>query len=144
MNQDEHFRKLINMYHSAPINQDYDSELILSEGEAEVDLLIKPNYLQSGRSLHGAIFFKVLDEAAAFATLTMEPEFLMVTSSFTTYLTRPVSEGNIRAVGRVLNKTKTQCLAEAIAYNSEGKEVARGSGIFFRSRLPINEAVGYS
>ena len=143
MNLEKHYERLNDMYRAAPINQGYDTKLTLSEGKAAVELSIEPSYFHSAHSLHGAIFFKVLDEAASFSAYTLETEFFMVTSSFTTYITRPINDGVLKSVGRVISSTKSQCLAEAVAFNSQGNEVARGSGMFVRSKIPFTLALGY-
>ncbi len=39
MNQDEHFRKLEMMYHSAPINLEYRPKLTVSEKRAEITMM---------------------------------------------------------------------------------------------------------
>jgi uncharacterized protein (TIGR00369 family) len=144
VNKAEHYKRLNKMFCANPINQAYSTELKLSEGTAEVELVIKPEYFHAAGSLHGAIYFKVLDEAASFSAYTLEPEFFMVTSSFTTYITKPVIGGILRGVGKVLSSTRSQCLAEAVLYNSEGLEVARGTGIFVKTKLPFSSALGYS
>lgn len=143
MNQAEHFRSLVSMYDAAPINKLFLPSLVLSEGVAEITLAVKECFLQSAGSLHGSVFFKILDEAASFAAYSIEPEFFMVTSSFVTYITRPVSKGILRGVGKVVNKTGSQCLAEAVVYDGDNVEVARGNGIFVRSKLPFVKAMGY-
>ncbi len=55
-----------------------------------------------------------------------------------------ISEGKLKAVGKVVNKNKTQFIAESVVYDSEGNEIGRGNGVFVRSKLPLNQAKGYS
>jgi hypothetical protein len=43
-----------------------------------------------------------------------------------------------------VNQNKTQFIAESIAYDSAGKELGRGSGIFVRGKVPLVEALGYA
>jgi acyl-coenzyme A thioesterase PaaI-like protein len=85
----------------------------------------------------------MLDDAAFFAANSFEKKFFVLTTSFTTYLTRPVSEGRFKAVGRVVNKNKTQFIAESIVYDSLDREVGRGNGVFVRGKLPLLNAKGY-
>ncbi|MCK5835823.1 MAG: hypothetical protein KAH09_01035 [Desulfobacula sp.] len=54
-----------------------------------------------------------------------------------------VSEGRMRAVGKVVNKNSTQFIAESIVYGSNNKEVGRGNGVFVRSKLLLSEVKGY-
>jgi acyl-coenzyme A thioesterase PaaI-like protein len=85
----------------------------------------------------------MLDDAAFFAANSLEGDVFVLTTSFTTYLTRPVSLGIIRSVGHVVNCNKTQFIAESVAYDSAGNEIGRGSGVFVKGRFPLREALGY-
>ena len=84
-----------------------------------------------------------LDDAAFFAANSLDFDSFCLTTSFTTYLTRPVSSGSMRAVGRVVNQNKSQFVAEAVVYDGEGREIGRGSGIFARGKLPLSTAPSY-
>jgi uncharacterized protein (TIGR00369 family) len=144
MNEVEHFRALEKMYAAAPINQLYKSTMIVSEGASEIELELSNQFHHSGGGVHGSVYFKMLDDAAFFACNSYEKEVFVLTTTFTTYLTRPVSEGKLKAVGKVVNKNKSQFIAEAIVYDSQGKEIGRGNGIFVRSNFPLEQAEGYS
>ena len=54
-----------------------------------------------------------------------------------------MSSGVLRTVGRVLNRGKSQFIAETVVSDSDGKEVGRGNGIFTVSKLPLANAPGY-
>ncbi|MDY0362481.1 MAG: PaaI family thioesterase, partial [Desulforegulaceae bacterium] len=95
----------------------------------------------SGNFVHGSVIFKMLDDSAYFAANSLEHEYFLVTTAFTTYITRPVSTGFIKAYGTVVNKNKSQFISEAVLYDSEENEIARGSGVFVRSKLFINEVI---
>ena len=143
MNETQHYESLIQMYAAAPINEFYQPRMVLSEGAAEIEIELSARYHHSGGGVHGSVYFKMLDDAAFFAANTLEPEVFVLTISFTTYITRPVSSGKMRAVGKVVNQNKTQFIAESIAYDSENREIARGNGIFVRSKIPLVKAAGY-
>lgn len=49
----------------------------------------------------------------------------------------------MRAIGKVVNKNKTQFIVESVVYDSEGREVGRGNGIFVRGKFPLTDAMGY-
>ena len=143
MTNTEHYKSLENMYAAAPINQIYKPSLTVSEGEAEIEIAISEKFHHSGGALHGSVYFKMLDDAAWFAANSYEFECFVLTTSFTTYLTRPVSEGQLRAVGKVVSKNKTQFIAESVVYDSNNKEIGRGNGVFMRSKTPLKNAKGY-
>ena len=144
MNEADHYKALEKMYAAAPINQLYKPVMVVSEGTAEIEIELSEQYHHSGGGVHGSVYFKMLDDAAFFACNSYEQEVFVLTTTFTTYLTRPVSEGKLKAIGKVVNKNKTQFIAEAIVYDSDENEVGRGNGIFVRSKFPLEQAAGYS
>jgi uncharacterized protein (TIGR00369 family) len=132
------------MYSAAPVNKIYQPITEISEGEACIEIEVSEKYHHSAGGVHGSVYFKMLDDAAFFAANSLETEFFVLTTSFTTYITRPVSSGRMKAVGKVVNKNKSQFIAEAVVYDSEGREIGRGNGIFVRSKMPLVDAKGYS
>ena len=50
----------------------------------------------------------------------------------------------MRAIGKVVNETKSQFIVESIAFNAENKEIARGSGIFVRGKTRLSDVPGYT
>ncbi len=141
--QRQHFKKLENMYHAAPFQELIKSKLKISEGEAELEMEIDPILHHAADAIHGFVYFKMMDDVAIFAANSLEKEFFLLTSSFNLYFLRPVQSGKIRGVGKVVSRTKTQYIAEAVIYNDENKEIGRGSGIFAMSRKPFADVPGY-
>ena len=144
MSRDSHFIALENMYLVAPINKFYDPRIQVSDSEATIEIDISERFFHCAGAVHGSVCFKMLDDAAFFAANSLEREFFVLTTSFTTYLTRPVSAGRLRSVGRVVNRNKSQLIAEAVVYDSQGNEVGRGNGIFVRSKVLLKETCGYA
>ncbi len=144
MNKQEHYQRLQSMYAAAPINSIFQPVMTISEGSAEIEIELSDKYHHAAGGVHGSVYFKMLDDAAFFAANSLEPEFFVLTTSFTTYLTRPVASGKMKAIGKVVNFNKSQFIAEAVVYDAEGREIGRGNGIFVRGKLPLVEAAGYS
>ena len=141
---EQHCRALENMYRSAPIIDDmFPSDISISEGEATVELEVSNRMFNAAGTLHGSVTFMMLDNAAFFAAASLEQEAFVVTTSFTTYLTRPVTAGVVTAIGRVVNQSRTQFIAEAVVRDDENREAGRGSGIYVRSRFALAELAGY-
>lgn len=144
MDDAKHYKALESMYAAAPINRIYQPTMTVSAGRAEIDMELSEQYHHSGGAVHGSVYFKMLDDAAWFASNSYEKEFFVLTTSFTTYLTRPVSQGKLKAIGKVVSKNKSQFIAEAVVYDSDGNEIGRGNGVFVRSKIPLDQASGYS
>jgi uncharacterized protein (TIGR00369 family) len=140
-----HYRRLENMHRSAPCNLAHypDIRMTVSEGKAELVLPAREEYFHAAKAVHGFVYFKLLDEAGFFAANSLVEEAFVLTSDFHLNLLRPVSTGALRAVGQVVHAGKSQILAEAVLYNAEGKQLARGSGTFVRGATPLSAEIGY-
>jgi uncharacterized protein (TIGR00369 family) len=143
MSPEEHYQRLQNMYGAAPVNAFYQPVMRVSDGEAEIEIQVEERFFHAAGAVHGSVYFKLLDDAAFFAANSLEPEVFVLTTAFTTYLTRPVSAGKLKAVGKVVNRNKSQFIAEAVLYGEDGKEVGRGNGVFVRSKIRLGDALGY-
>jgi uncharacterized protein (TIGR00369 family) len=143
VSRDPHFLALERMYLSAPINQWYKPRIEVAEGAATIDLDVSERFHHAAGAVHGSVYFKMLDDAAFFAANSLERDVFVLTTSFTTYLTRPVVAGSVRSVGRVVDRTRSQFLAESTVHDGEGKEIGRGSGVFVRGKLRLGEVAGY-
>jgi len=145
MPDEKHYRRLQNMHHSAPCNLAYypDISLKVGEGKAEIVLPVKPQYFHAAKAVHGFVYFKLLDEAAFFAANSLVEDVFVLTTDFHLNLLRPLTAGDMKSVGQVTYHGKNQILAEAVLYNAEGKQAARGSGTFVRGATPLTPEMGY-
>jgi uncharacterized protein (TIGR00369 family) len=131
------------MYASAPINRSLAPVMTVSNSHAEIAIRVRPDLFHAGGAVHGAILFKLLDDAAFFAANSLVLETMVLTASFNVHFTRAVAEGRIRATGDVVHRTRKTFIADSVAVDSEGRQVARGSGNFVVSRIPLDAGVGY-
>jgi uncharacterized protein (TIGR00369 family) len=139
----EHFRKLERMYHAAPINQFYRPVLTVGEGSAELEIPIRPEFFHAAAAVHGSVYFKALDDAAFFAVNSLVTEVFVLTVSFNIYLTRPISEGVMRAQASVVHRSRQLFLADAELFDDRARQIARGSGSFMRSQIALRAGIGY-
>lgn len=139
-----HFEALVAMYDRAPINNWFRPQLRIPEqGRAEIEMLVREDFYHAAGAIHGAIYFKALDDATFFAVQSLVTDFFVVTSAFQLYFLRPVSEGQLFARGHVVSCSKRLYVAEGVLLDSRGKEVARGTGSFMPSSLQLDPALGY-
>lgn len=143
MSHTDHFTKLENMMHSAPFVKFTGARVKISKGEAKITLTVREDFYHAAGAMHGALYFLALDNAAFFAVNSLVEDVFVLTTSFTTYLTRPVKEGVLKALGKVVYKNRTQFIAESVLYDGHGKEIARANGVFVRSKIPLSEEIGY-
>lgn len=145
MEATQHYRQLEKLYQSAGIQQFIDgSQLTVKHQSAEITLPVQPKYNHGANAMHGALYFKLLDDAAYFAVASVVQDVFIVTSSFQINLVRPVTGGTIRAVGRLRTLGKNLFVAESTLYNDKGKEVAFGTGQFMKTNQPLSSLDGYA
>jgi len=143
LSDDEHYRKLERMYASAPINDFFRPVMQVSEGRAVISMKVRRDFFHAANAVHGALYFKALDDAAFFAVNSLVPDRFVLTVSLNAYLIRPISEGEVRAVGQVVHRSRRLFVAESQLFDSAGNEIARGSGTFVPSSIPLSPQVGY-
>ena len=143
LTEEEHYRKLEHMYASAPTNRYYAPVMRVSEGRAELVIPIRPEFFHAAGAVHGSVYFKALDDAAFFAVNSLVDDVFVLTVSYNVYFTWPVSQGEMRAVGRVVHRSQRLFVAESVLADSDGREIGRGSGTFMRSSIPLSPEVGY-
>lgn len=141
--QSEHFRKLEAMYLQAKINEFYSPRISISEGKAEITMEVLPKFHHAADALHGSVFFKMLDDSAYFAASSLLKETFAFTTQFNIHFLKPVSQGTIKAVGTLINATKSSYLSESRLYNEKGELIAMGTGTFVRSRIPLKNIETY-
>ena len=144
MTDDNHYRALEKMYLAAPINEIFKPKIKVSNETAEIKIEVNRKLFHSAGAVHGSVYFKMLDDAAFFAANSIVSDCFVLTKSFTIYLTRPISSGYMKSIGKVVSKEKKEITAESIVYDHRGKQIGSGKGIFVRSKQPLNNTLGYS
>ncbi len=140
-----HYNKLEKMYLDANIQQHiFETTTVkISEGQAEIGLTIAEKYYHALGAIHGSIYFKLLDDAAFFAVNSHVHDVFVLTTSFNINIIRPVSNGTIKAIGKLRFASRNLFIADATLYNQEGKEIAFGTGQFTKSRIALTPDIGY-
>ena len=142
---DNHFQKLKSMYLKAKVNTDvFDTTTCEIEAEkAIIGLTVSDKYFHALGAMHGSVYFKLLDDAAFFAVSSIVTDVFVLTTSFNIQMLRPVSSGNIKAVGTVRFKSRNLFVAEATLYDEKGREIGLGTGNFVKSKIALSEEIGY-
>ncbi len=140
---EEHYHKLERMYLAAPINEFFRPTIKIGRGTAEIRVNVDSRFFHAAQAAHGAVYFKSLDDAAFFAVSSLVEDRFVLTSNFNLYMLAPVSAGMIRSVGKVVSGGGSSFLAESVLYNDQDEEIARGSGMFIRSKMRLDPEMGY-
>jgi uncharacterized protein (TIGR00369 family) len=141
---EEHFRKLERMYVTAPVNQYFRPVMRVGCGTAEVSIAVRRDFYHAAHAVHGVVYFKLLDDAAFFAANSLVEDVFVLTVSLNSQLLRPVTEGDMKATGRVVHQSKSLIIADAEVLDADGRQLARGTGTFMRSRIPLSPEIGYA
>jgi uncharacterized protein (TIGR00369 family) len=139
----EHCRRLEHLYGAAPVTRWYGAAIRIEDGRAEVRLTVRPDFHHAAHAVHGSVYFRLLDDAAFFAVNSRVTDVLVLTVSFTTHFVRPVAAGELRATGRVVHGGGRLFLAESQLVDEAGQLLGQGSGLFTRSSIPLDPAIGY-
>lgn len=144
MAAEDHYRRLERMYATAPVNAFYSPTLAVREGEAELRIPIRKGHHHAAGAVHGSVIFKALDDSAFFAANSLVEDVFVLTVTFSLHFLRPVTDGELRATGRVVHRSRRLIVAESVVVDSRGREVARGTGTFMRSASPLSAEIGYA
>ena len=93
--------------------------------------------------MHGSVYFKLMDDAAYFAAGSVEEKYFLLTESFSIRFLRPVVDGDIICVGKLLDDDGRKAVSSSVLYNEEGKVIGKGEGVFVRSGKELSEEFGY-
>lgn len=146
MPNEQHYRKLENMYHQgAPINTTFyqSKKMTIGEERATITMQVEPKYFHAAGAMHGSVYFKLLDDAAFFAVQSIVEDVFVLTTSFNLHFLRPVNAGSVRSEGTVQFRSGSLFVAESKLFNAEGKLIAFGSGQFAKSKIVLTPEMGY-
>jgi uncharacterized protein (TIGR00369 family) len=143
MASQDHFRKLERMYAGAPINQFFRPRLTIGEGRAELRLAVRPDFFHAAGAAHGVVYFKAMDDSAFFAASSLVDDVFVLTAGFTLHLLRPIASGEMVATATVVSRSRSLIIADTVVHDGAGVQLARGTGSFMRSSIPLTEVIGY-
>lgn len=135
----EHFRKLEKVYKAGAINRPLKQKIEVQQDRCIISHEVDPAYFHAGDALHGAMYFKLLDDSSYFACASREKEFFIVTINYKVELLRPVTQEKLRAEGTCTGEEQGKYFGKSVLYNEAGKVVARGSGEFVRSAKKLSD-----
>jgi len=145
MNAEElHYRKLEQMYATAPVNDVIPCTVAIEHGRATVTVTTGPHLWHAAGSLHGSMYFKGLDDAAFFAAQSAVLETFVLTAHFQLDLLGRVTGSELRAEGTLLNIEGRTLTAKAELFDETGTLVASGEGVFVKSGVRLDTIDTYA
>src|SRR5690554_6295107 len=139
-----HYRALESLYAAAPINALFESQLdILGEGRARIRFGVDETVHHAAHAAHGTIYFKMLDDAAFYAANSLVSDRFLLTTAFNLHFTKPIKSSTVTAEGRWVSGKRRVFVADARLIDEDGEEIARATGTFMRSHIPLASLRGY-
>ena len=80
---DSHWRALERMYVDAPVNRFFRPAIQVREGAAEIRMGVRRDMHHAAGSAHGAVYFKMLDDASFFSVQSLVTEAFSTRASAT-------------------------------------------------------------
>ncbi|WP_066152039.1 PaaI family thioesterase [Halalkalibacter krulwichiae] len=106
-------------------------EVEMSEGYAEIKMIIKPEHTQRRGTVHGGVLATLIDAAVGSAVRTTQTEDQSsATIELKINYIRPAKGDYLLAKGKLSHRGKKVQVGTAEIFNSEGKMVAMGSATF--------------
>lgn len=100
----------------------------VERGSVVIELDAHSGHQHPGGVVQGGIITAIADAAMGVSLMTLqEPEQANVTIELKINFIRPVVEGRLRAVGRVVSMKRTVLFAEADVLDADGRLVAKAS-----------------
>lgn len=145
MTPEEHWRRLEKMYLAARCNHSWEGlTMDIGDGTAQVTFAAGVQHHHAADAVHGAYYFKLLDDAAFFAANSKVPDVFVLTASLNVSYLRPVKEGLLRASGKVIRTGANLVFAESLLFDRQGRELARATGTFAKSRKALADIDDYA
>jgi uncharacterized protein (TIGR00369 family) len=108
-------------------------------GRVVLELVAGPQHRHGGGVVQGGVITQIADAAMGMSLATLQDDrFWNTTIELKINFVRPVVEGRLRAVGRVIDMHQTLLFGEADVFDERGRLVARASS----TCLPVPEGQG--
>ena len=126
--------EIIEQYISHPMHKNLNMNVHFGKESATVSMTIHESILNLVGTLHGAIYFKLIDDSCFFAALSAKESHFVATSNMTIHYVKPTSEGRLVAKARIITKRNRMYLCKSTIFNEKEDIIAYGSGSFIEPK----------
>lgn len=142
---EQHYQKLENLFNIAAVQKNYPGIRIqISHERCTITYPVASTHFHGGDALHGAVYFKLLDDAAFFAVSSSVLDCFVLTGTYTIKLLKPITSGVIKSVGTVTGGRGRVYTASAELFLESGELAATGEGTFVKTSKPLESLPGYA
>tara|TARA_Y100001970_G_scaffold263886_1_gene349844 strand:- start:126 stop:548 length:423 start_codon:yes stop_codon:yes gene_type:complete len=128
------FNDIIEQYINHPMHKNLNMSVHFGKESAAVSMTIHESILNLVGTLHGAIYFKLIDDSCFFAALSAKESHFVATSNMTIHYVKPASEGNLVAKANIITKRNRMYLCKSTIMNDKEDILAYGSGSFIEPK----------
>ena len=126
--------EIIAEYLKHPMHNELNMNVELGNKSATIQLTIHESVINLVGILHGAIYFKLIDDACFFAALSARESNFVATSNMTIHYLKPASDGVLIAHAKMITKQGRKYLCECEIKDKDGTIYAYGSGSFIEPK----------
>lgn len=133
------------MFLKAPVNQLFKNTSIeIAANKCLITWNVDGHFFHAGKSLHGAAYFKMLDDAAYFAAASLNDVQFILTKTFKVKFIRSVTSGLITAEGISKMNARGNITATSLLRSQDNSILAKGEGEFVNSKLLLENVKEYA
>ena len=125
---------IIAEYLKHPMHHNLNMNVELGKNSATITMTIHDSVINLVGILHGAIYFKLIDDACFFAALSAQESSFVATSNMTIHYLKPASKGVLIAHAKMITKQGRKYLCECEIKDEEGTIYTYGSGSFIEPK----------
>ncbi|RAP30762.1 thioesterase [Candidatus Marinamargulisbacteria bacterium SCGC AG-343-D04] len=122
--------QFLTSYLNHEMHRNLDLRLEMNDGKSTLSCVISNTILNLVGIVHGAIYFKLMDDACFFAALSIENSHFVATADFNIHYIKPASKGRLTAYAHIVNHRKNRYLCACDIKNDAGELCAHGTGTF--------------
>ncbi|MFK7845241.1 MAG: hypothetical protein AB8G77_08065 [Rhodothermales bacterium] len=131
---DKQLARLVKFFTEAPSSRYTSEDISITFGEARIKYdPVHEDYDATG-SIDRAVYGKLMLDAATLAAGTLIEDRFVVNESFNLYAMKPMTEGKLIAVARLIHAQENRYTVEVRLLDVQGRSVASGHGSFSLSR----------
>jgi acyl-coenzyme A thioesterase PaaI-like protein len=137
MINEQHLNRLRRLVSDAPSSLYGTEDIGVWAGQARIQFQTEDEDCDAAGTVDRALYFKLLNDAAALAAGSLVDEHFVTCESFDMYVMRSVAEGELVALAQVVTARDSLFTVEAVLTDENGRKLARAHGVFTRSTVSL-------
>lgn len=137
MINEQHLNRLRRLLADAPSSLYGPEDIGVWAGQARIQFQTEDEDRDASGAVDRALYFKLLNDAAALAAGSLVDEHFVTCESFDMYVVRSVAEGELVVLAQVVTARGSLFTVEAVLTDESGRKLARAHGVFIQSTVAL-------